>query len=348
MAAVIVGILVLSFAIIKFNPAFAEKVKSFFGGYIGKDNESINLTETPDMEKKVEKDVLTDENEHLRFEILEQLNDGMMVIMTVRYTAKDDIGRKWLADHYVIENYGEGKDKTYFCRDDSKNLKWKHSVEWDDTVQSYVEDNLSLWLLPDKDLGFVDTGFGEFRELYEYQSEDERYFIVTMLMSSPDYLSSQKVLLRYPFMDSCKGITIIPNNNKNEFVSYKLFAEDENENHTDIKSLRVSGLSFILDSDNTEFPVKLEDIISEIKIFTENDKEGFVCTSVGYKSIINEQSSHDSKGTVYNGYFNKRGIESQKEDLSEYDKVYSYDKNSVKEIIIIWKNGESSCYRCEK
>ena len=70
-AAVIVGILVLSFAIIKFNPAFAEKVKSFFGGYIGKDNESINLTETPDMEKKVEKDVLTDENEHLRFEILE-------------------------------------------------------------------------------------------------------------------------------------------------------------------------------------------------------------------------------------------------------------------------------------
>lgn len=345
-AAVIVGVLVLSFAIIKMNPAFAEKIKSFFGGYIGKDNKNINLTETPDMENKVEKDVLTDENEHLRFEILEQLNDGMMIFMTVRYTAKDDIGRKWLADHYVVENYGEGKDKTYFCRDDSEYSKWKHNVDWDDTVQSYVEDNLSLWLLPDRELGFVDTGFGGFRELYEYQSEDERYFVITMLMSSPDYLSSQKVLLRYPFMDSCKGITIIPNNNKNEFVSYKLLAEDENEKHTDIKSLRVSGLSFILDSDNTDFPVNSENIAEQIEIYTEESEENYICTLVGYKSLISSQSSNNSSGTVYNGYFNKHGEE--KNDLNEYEYFFSFDKKSVTKVIIAWYDGTKSVYKCER
>ena len=343
-AAVIVGVLVLSFAIIKMNPAFAEKIKSFFGGYIGKDNKNINLTETPDMENKVEKDVLTDENEHLRFEILEQLNDGMMVIMTVRYTTKDDIGRKWLADHYVIENYGEGKDKTYFCRDDSEYSKWKHSVEWDDTVQSYVEDNLSLWLLPDRELGFVDTGFGGFRELYEYQSEDERYFVITMLMSSPDYLSSQKVLLRYPFMDSCKGITIIPDKNNSEFVAYKLLAEDENEKHTDIKSLRVSGLSFILDSDNTDFPVNSENIAEQIEIYTEESEENYICTLVGYKSLISSQSSNNSSGTVYNGYFNKHGEE--KNDFKEYEYFYSFDKKSVTKVIIAWYDGTKSVYKC--
>ena len=345
-AAVIVGVLVLSFAIIKMNPAFAEKIKSFFGGYIGKDNKNINLTETPDMENKVEKDVLTDENEHLRFEILEQLNDGMMVIMTVRYTAKDDIGRKWLADHYVIENYGEGKDKTYFCRDDSEYSKWKHSVEWDDTVQSYVEDNLSLWLLPDRELGFVDTGFGGFRELYEYQSEDERYFVITMLMSSPDYLSSQKVLLRYPFMDSCKGITIIPDKNNSEFVAYKLLAEDENEKHTDIKSLRVSGLSFILDSDNTDFPVNSENMAEQIEIHTEESEENYICTLVGYKSLISSQSSNNSSGTVYNGYFNKHG--EKKNDFKEYEYFYSFDKKSVTKVIIAWYDGTKSVYKCER
>ncbi len=345
-AAVIVGVLVLSFAIIKMNPAFAEKIKSFFGGYIGKDNKNINLTETPDMENKVEKDVLTDENEHLRFEILEQLNDGMMIFMTVRYTAKDDIGRKWLADHFVIENYGEGKDKTYFYRDDSEYSKWKHSVEWDDTVQSYVEDNLSLWLLPDRELGFVDTGFGGFRELYEYQSEDERYFLITMLMSSPDYLSSQKVLLRYPFMDSCKGITIIPDKNNSEFVAYKLLAEDENEKHTDIKSLRVSGLSFVINSDNTDFPVNSENMAEQIEIHTEESEENYICTLVGYKSIISSQSSNNSSGTVYNGYFNKHGEE--KNDLNEYEYFFSFDKKSVTKVIIAWYDGTKSVYKCER
>ena len=319
-AASFLAVMIVSGIILALNPALAQKFKNVFGGFLGKENKNIDLSNAPELKKDIEKNVLVDENEHLRFEVLEKLNDGMMILMTVRYTALDDTGKKWLDESFVINEFENGRTTCF--------LRKSNDV--------HSEDNLSIWLLPDEILGFVDTGFGEFKELYEYAGESERTFLVYVLISSPAHMDSQKILLKYPFMEDSKGMTVEEKTDENAFITYELSPADPEEKHKEVKMLRVSGLTFVVNSEDKAFPVDRADIPDSVELIINNDSKKYVCSTVGYKSLVEEQSSRDSKGTIFNGCFYQNG------------NLYSFEKEAVERIIIIWHDKTVSEYECRR
>ena len=158
------AVLVISFAVLfRYSPAFAEKMKALFGGYIGKDESVIKTDKIKDINDKVVTGIYCDENEDLRFEVLESLSDGMHVYMTVRYTALSENGKSWLDDCFTIKEetlYGKTSRKTDFHQRG-------HNMSINEKTGFSEEDTLLLWLLPDKTAGYVDYGWGDFYEIYD-------------------------------------------------------------------------------------------------------------------------------------------------------------------------------------
>ena len=338
-AAVVAVVIIVGAMIVKYNPALAEKLGFIFSGFIGKDDNNVKFEEYPQVTEKLESNVLCDNAEHVRFEVLEQLTDGMYVLMTVRYTALDDEGQKWLDERFAVDGYSG-------------------------------DYGPNLFLTPDKEAGFVDQGGGGFSEIYDYGNENERYFLLRGIVTSPDYIPGQEMLLRYPVDNhTLHSKEIDLRKNCLEFVSYKLVPEKEKNVHADIKELKVSGLSFAIYSDNTDYDIKNEDYIDSVSLYVEGDEKTFGSSPPTVKRVVDEQVSKDSKGRVYAGFFCThfsedvskyplRMIDGEYKRVKPYDpdentilhcnEILSFDKNKVLKIKITWSDKSVSVYNTER
>ena len=225
-----------------------------------------------------------------------------------------------------------------------------------------------LWLLPDKTAGYVDYGWGDFYEIYDRATETERYFLLSLQLTSEKQLDGQHIMLKYPLINDAENI--IPDwiENNVDFVDYDLVPTDSQETHRDIKRLRVSGLSYIIESDSTSWD--MGERPEYVYLYVKDYAPRYIDSKCDYKRVVDNQDSKESKGINYFGSFNyeedyealknayyekvkramKYGFKYDRENWEpEYEftapyPVYSFDKEKVEKIEIKWADGSVSAF----
>lgn len=84
-------------------PAIASNVAGFFQGFFTAQQNQVLDQSGYGIADMVEKDIFYDDDGHVSIEVLEMVSDGMTALMTVKYTALDDMGRQWLANEKLMQ-----------------------------------------------------------------------------------------------------------------------------------------------------------------------------------------------------------------------------------------------------
>ena len=342
------------------DAAYAKDVKVLFESYLGTGDDFLKTGEYPGIGGNVEVNIYEEETEHLKFEILEQLYDGLRMLLTVRYTALDEKGREFLDNNFVVRTEIDGSRYTHFVRQG-----W--GINWDETLNKYEFDSFGPVLMPDKEKGYiVQSEGGMLRELYNLSNGNERYFLMLCENSSPDIPEGQKMVMRYPVVWGCRSFYLDKDIKQLDFAEYGLEPVKEDEAHKDIKTLRLSGISFVVGSDNTEkeyqgtnnVPVKAE-------LFIKNDEARFISPYVIIWPVKEDQGARDYIGYVYSGYFclhseeDKRPVRDKwgftkseyyaPDDPTGHERdIYCFDKDGAEKIRLTWPDGTQSEYICRK
>lgn len=112
--------------------SFASYIKEIFTGFWSRQDEAADF---------VQQNVYEDEDQHIKMSVVEVLSDEVCVQAIIKYTAKDEDGRKWLKDY-----------------------KPRH------------QDEDGLYITPDFKAGHGVSGARDGVELTTYRTENERYF----------------------------------------------------------------------------------------------------------------------------------------------------------------------------
>lgn len=197
-----------------------QQVQELFQGFLGKeDNDMINQ-DMYNITGAVVDNVYYDENEHVRMEVLEQLSDGITVLLTIRYTALDEAGMQWLSNNTENE----------FLQ---QNFRIAPVIQDNDTISHGVN-----WIPDIKCLSELNKGC-------------EWYFYVGMRADSLDYQTG-KILFRYRMPEGeelqvpvPREIELEAESENLDFVAYKIAGQDDNS-VCEVQYLYVSGLSFMV------------------------------------------------------------------------------------------------------
>ncbi len=166
--------------------AFAENIGELFTGLFAKD---AIVGET------VVTDAYDDADSHVGMTVEEILSDGMTIRMVVRYHALDEQGQQWLAEL-----------KPYSLEDDEMQY-----VEYGFMASPDFDDN--TWMYG------VNWSHGA-REIEEYRSESERFFVVIMEADRIGW-ASENIELSY-LMPGGEKTIMLDASAQVEFCSYEL------------------------------------------------------------------------------------------------------------------------------
>lgn len=292
-----------------------EQVREFFHGFLTSQDNAIMNQEHYNMTDMVEKNIYCDENSHVRMEVLEQLSDGMTVLLTVRYTGLDEKGIQW-----ILTNTENG-----FLEENS----WIMPVFPNDDTEKYGV-NYST----------------EIKHLPEMDTETERYFYVRMQASSMEY-SSDKVVFRYRMPEDGEHF-LIPSPKETEldagseqldFVVYEI-ADNGEHPYCELRYLYISGLSYIIYGRVKE-DYNLEDreawwSLSDIGLLYEEDgiQKLLIDTDSFTQNVIPKEENRYSDIVCRSGSFH----ESEK-----YTIMKIIDPDSVSKLVFFDANGEHIC-----
>lgn len=90
--------------------------------------QSVFVKGTDNITKDVQKDLYSDEDQHVKMQIKEMLSDGSCVYLGIRYQALDREGREFLVDPKWLAGNGVTSDEAFFFWPSQKYLK--HSTGW--------------------------------------------------------------------------------------------------------------------------------------------------------------------------------------------------------------------------
>lgn len=321
--ALTVGTLVCIFLIMNQSVALAEnspggiiqQVQEFFLGILKtEDNNIINQSDY-NMTDIVEQNIYCDENEHIRMEILEQLADGMTVLLTVRYTGLDAEGIQWLSTN---------------------------------TENGFLEENFRIMpLFPDNNLEMYGVNYmSEINFLHEMNTDKEYFFTVELYASSREYMSD-KIVFRYRMPEegddflipSVKEAELDASIGALDFVVYEIVDKGEHP-ACELRCLYVSGLSYaVCGKVKEDYEMAEEDDIWSLADFGLLCKEGedeelLMITNTFSASLIPREENQYSDIIIQGGVF----YESE-----EFTAIKAFDPNAVSKLVFYDENGEHTC-----
>ena len=290
--------------------AAAKKFKNNFFGYFNKNNEQVNYDDK-DLSEKVISNVIKDKNEHIGFELMEFLTDGVYGYYIVKYTVFDEIGKKWMNEICALNEYAD------------------HMVF---SIHPLFIGNKTV------DYG-VNYSISDPKIMYELCNDEEYYFCSSYKTSGFDYQSG-KVRLNYELCDdnACalskeseiKVDEIMP------FVRYELLS-DENVPF-EAKYIFVSGLTYLVYGSNNknDFRRYSISIITE-KGIMKADKNDFWGSG----------ASHPCKQNEYCNYLFACGVFPYEDQTLNNRTVKAFDPESI-EGVIIEHEGKKYEYKVKK
>lgn len=90
--------------------------------------QSVFVKGTDNITKEVQKDLYSDEDQHVKMQIKEMLSDGSCVYLGIHYQALDQEGREFLVDPKWLAGKGVTSDEPFFFWPSQEYLK--HSTGW--------------------------------------------------------------------------------------------------------------------------------------------------------------------------------------------------------------------------
>ena len=173
--------------------------------------QSLILERTPSytpLADTIETSVYSKSDGHVEMSVEELLSDGIIVKMTVRYTALDDKGQQWLENFELTQN----------------NLR----------LDPYM---------PDTTVYGTNYGRGT-DELTDLSTENERVFFLQIESSSRDY-SEVKGTFLFPMTESKEEVLLDISGNV-EIQSYKLQSQQEASEYYSPTYIEISPMSFVI------------------------------------------------------------------------------------------------------
>ncbi|MBP5529105.1 MAG: hypothetical protein J6X80_03545 [Lachnospiraceae bacterium] len=176
---------------------------------------SLIINRTPSyapLTDSIETSVYSQSDEHINMSVEEMLSDGMVVEMTVKYTALDDIGRQWLKDTKVDHNTLYLKPAMFEIPGHRTNFGW-------------TTDELD-----------VTAG------------EDERIFMVELSADSRDYFE-KKGVLSFPMTESKEEVMLDISGNV-EIQSFILESNEKASDYYTPTYIEISPMTFVIYAQN--------------------------------------------------------------------------------------------------
>lgn len=180
---------------------------------------SLILRETPSYEPlndAIETSVFTKSDEHIQVTVEELLSDGVVVDMTVKYTALDEVGKQWL-DTFEV-----------------------------DTEQYIFSINLKPHMINTIEYG-VNYSYGTV-ELKDRATETERVFLVGLQTSGRTYSDNQGVFT-FPLTETTETAMLDISGNV-EIRSFKLHGEGVASEYYTPTYIEISPMSFVIYANN--------------------------------------------------------------------------------------------------
>lgn len=190
---------------------------------------SLILRETPSygvLNESIETSVYSKADEHIMVTVEELLSDGVVVDMTVKYTALDETGKEWLA------GLEANSDDTYI-----------YSVQ----LTPYMPNTIEYG---------VNFSYGTV-ELKDMATETERYFLAKLLISGRTYKDNQGVF-RFPLTETVESVMIDISGNV-EICSYKLEGEGVASDYYTPTFIEISPMSFVIYANNQGVYERIQD-----------------------------------------------------------------------------------------
>lgn len=188
-------------------PAVASEIRSFI---LNKFPSYSQITDA------IDNAVYSQSDEHILVTVEELLSDGIVVNMTVKYTALDKDGEAWLAKFAPHQNSGPN-----------------HL-----SVKPYMPNTIEYG---------TNYSYG-MQELTEQASETERLFMLEFVASSRDYCGDTAVFT-FPMMDG-QQITQLDVTGNLEIRSYTLHAEEAASEYYTPTYIEISPMSFVIYAKN--------------------------------------------------------------------------------------------------
>lgn len=188
-------------------PAVASEIRSFI---LNKFPSYSQITDA------IDNAVYSQSDEHILVTVEELLSDGIVVNMTVKYTALDKDGEAWLAKFAPHQNSGPN-----------------HL-----SVKPYMPNTIEYG---------TNYSYG-MQELTEQASETERLFMLEFVASSRDYCGDTAVFT-FPMMEG-QQITQLDVTGNLEIRSYTLHAEEAASEYYTPTYIEISPMSFVIYAKN--------------------------------------------------------------------------------------------------
>lgn len=180
---------------------------------------SLILRETPSYEPlagSVETAVFSKEDEHIRVTVDEMLSDGVVVEMTVKYTALDKAGKKWLKKFEACTNQGNYRLN----------------------VQPYMMNTIEYG---------VNYSYGAV-ELEDRATETERVFLLGFQVSGRTYTDNQGVFT-FPMTETTEEVMLDVSGNV-EIRSFELKGTEAASEYYTPTYIELSPMSFVIYAQN--------------------------------------------------------------------------------------------------
>lgn len=188
-------------------PAVASEIRSFI---LNKFPSYSQITDA------IDNAVYSQSDDHILVAVEELLSDGIVVNMTVRYTALDKDGKEWLAAFAPDQNYGPNQL----------------------SVKPYMPNTIEYG---------TNYSYG-LQELTEQATETERLFMLEFVASSRDYCGDTAVFT-FPMPDGQQYTQLDVTGNL-EIRSYTLHAEEAASEYYTPTYIEISPMSFVIYAKN--------------------------------------------------------------------------------------------------
>lgn len=318
-----VGAFICIFLIMNHSVALAEnspegiirQVQEFFHGILKKEDNNIINQSNYSMTNIIEQNIYCDENEHVRMEVLEQLSDGITVLLTVRYTGLDEEGIRWISAN---------------------------------TENGFLEKNSRIMpVFPDNDLEVYGVNYSSIIDnLPEMNTETERYFYVSMQASGMEYMSG-KVVFRYRMPEdgdyflipSQKEVELDACSDALDFVVYEIKDNGEHP-YCKLQYLYVSGLSYIIygkvqEDYETEGGVPAWSLSDIGLLCEEGGEQSFLMNANFFVQNITPKEENRYSDIIYRSgsFYESEG----------YNIIKVFDPHTVRKLVFYDEDGEHMC-----
>ncbi len=320
--AVCAGALLLLLIIVNRSDALAEhspgglleQVQEFFHGLLATEDDPAMNQEDYKMMDLVERNIYCDENSHVRMEILEKLSDGVVVLMTVRYTGLDEAGLQWIAAN---------------------------------TENGFIEQN--TWIqpvFPENDLETYGVNYmPKINIMQDMDTVTERYFRVELYAASREYMSD-RVVFRYRMPEdgvnvlipSPKEVELNASTEDVDVVIYDIVDRGEYPGY-ELRRLYVSGLSYVI------YAKKQEGEAPEGSDIRSRSEVGLICSENGeeYRLMNTNFAGSPAAPREENRYSDVVIQGGCFYDTDQFESIRTFDPHSVKMLVFYDEEGEYTC-----